>query len=146
MSIDGYIACNLYRGAIDSERYEDFIRNDVLPQCTPFPGPQSVLVMDNASIHHGEVQIFYAIDANVKEIRDIIENAGCKLEYLPPYSPDYNPIEYSFSVVKQALKSSHQLSSDDSTDEMARKVKEAVKTRVTPAIARNQFHHCRIKL
>jgi hypothetical protein len=57
MSIDGYIACRLYRGAIDSERYEDFIRNDVLPQCTPFPGPRSVIVMDNCSIHHSEVQI-----------------------------------------------------------------------------------------
>jgi transposase len=45
--------------------------------------------------------------ANLKAIREIIENAGCKIEYLPPYSPDYNPIEYSFSVIKQALKSSH---------------------------------------
>jgi transposase len=84
--------------------------------------------------------------ANLKAIREIIENAGCKIEYLPPYSPDYNPIEYSFSVIKQALKSSHQLSSDDSTEEMARKVKEAVKMRITPAIARNQFRHCRIKM
>jgi transposase len=45
--------------------------------------------------------------ANLKAIREIIENAGYKIEYLPPYSPDYNPIEYSFSVIKQALKSSH---------------------------------------
>jgi hypothetical protein len=39
MSIDGYIMCKLYHGVIDSERYKDFIRNDVLPQCTPFPEP-----------------------------------------------------------------------------------------------------------
>jgi transposase len=102
--------------------------------------------MDNASIHHAEVQIPYAMKVNLKEIREIIENAGCKIEYLPPYSPDYNSIEYSFSVIKQALKSSHQRNSDDSTEEMAKKVKEAVKMRITPAIARNQLHYCRIKM
>ena len=51
MSIDRYIACNLCRGAVDRERFEEFIRNDVLPRCTPFLGPRSVLVMDNAAIH-----------------------------------------------------------------------------------------------
>jgi DDE superfamily endonuclease len=55
MTVDGYIACNLYRGSVDENRFINFIQHDVLPLCTPFPGPRSVIVMDNASIHRGEV-------------------------------------------------------------------------------------------
>jgi len=35
LTIDGYIVCNLYKGAVDAERFEAFIRDDVLPHCTP---------------------------------------------------------------------------------------------------------------
>lgn len=45
-----------------------------------FPGPYSVLVLDNASIHKGQ------------RLRNLCENKGVRLEYLPPYSPDYNPV------------------------------------------------------
>ncbi len=44
----------------------------------PFPEPYSVLVLDNASIHKGY------------HLRNICENKGVRLEFLPPYSPDYN--------------------------------------------------------
>jgi hypothetical protein len=53
--MDGYIACNLYEGPIDSRRFLAFIEDDVLPLCTPFPGPRSVIIMDNAAIHRDEV-------------------------------------------------------------------------------------------
>ena len=54
----------------------------------PFPGKNSVLVMDNAKIHHDN------------EMVNVIERSGCKVLYLPPYSPDYNPIEIAFSTIK----------------------------------------------
>jgi transposase len=54
----------------------------------PFPGPQSVLVMDNAAFHHNG------------RIQEIVEEKGCHLIYLPLYSPDLNPIEKGFSVLK----------------------------------------------
>ena len=54
----------------------------------PYPAARSVLVMDNASIHHSE------------EVKLLCEAAGVRLEYLPPYSPDYNPIELSFHCLK----------------------------------------------
>ena len=54
-TVDGYIACNVYDGAINAERFEEFIENDVLPHCTPFPGPRSIIIIDNASIHRDDV-------------------------------------------------------------------------------------------
>lgn len=54
-TVDGYIACNVYDGAVDGDRFVEFIENDVLPHCTPFPGPRSVIIMDNASIHRADV-------------------------------------------------------------------------------------------
>jgi transposase len=53
---------------------------------------QEVMVMDNLSAHKGE------------RVRDLIEQRGCKLIYLPPYSPDFNPIEQAFSKVKGLLR------------------------------------------
>jgi len=47
---------------------------------------------DNAAIHH------------VQEVHNIIRDAGAILMYLPPYSPDLNPIEMTFSYVKEFLK------------------------------------------
>ena len=64
MSCDGYIACNLYRGAVTGERFETFIKEYVLPQCSPWPGPRSVIVMDNASIHREEVSFYANANAN----------------------------------------------------------------------------------
>ena len=58
----------------------------------PFPNKNSVLVMDNAKIHHD------------KEMINVIERIGCKVLFLPPYSPDYNPIEIAFSTLKKWIK------------------------------------------
>ena len=52
MTIDGYIACNVYKGSVTAELYENFVRDNVLPKCTPWPGPRSVIVMGNTKIHH----------------------------------------------------------------------------------------------
>ena len=60
----------------------------MLPKCEPFPGPRSVLVMDNASIHHSA------------ELDTMCHDAGVQLLYLPPYSPDLNPIEEFFAELK----------------------------------------------
>ncbi|CAB4475847.1 unnamed protein product [Rhizophagus irregularis] len=63
-----------------------------LPQMNEYPNKNSVIVMDNAKIHHDE------------KLVESIEQMGCKVLYLPPYSPDYNPIEMAFSGVKSWLK------------------------------------------
>lgn len=59
--------------------------------------------MDNCAIHH------------VEEIASMIEDVGSLVQYLPPYSPDLNPIESAFSKVKLELQQS-ELENDDTTD------------------------------
>jgi transposase len=87
-TIDGYISTALFQGSINKDRFEEFILDFVLPLCSPFPGWNLVLVMDNASIHQSDI------------ISKACERAGVLIRYLPPYSLDFNPIEYSFHDLK----------------------------------------------
>lgn len=68
-----------------------FIRK-LLKKMTPFPGPRSILVLDNAATHHAV------------EIGELCERAGVKVEYLPLYSPDMSPIESTFLVLKSWIR------------------------------------------
>jgi DDE superfamily endonuclease len=52
LTVNGYIACNVYPGSVDGEKFKDFVEFDVLPHCTPYPGPRSVIILDNAAIHN----------------------------------------------------------------------------------------------
>ena len=54
-TIDGFITWDLKQGSYTAESFEEFIKNKVLPRCNPFPGPRSIIVMDNAPIHQSEV-------------------------------------------------------------------------------------------
>ena len=69
---------------------------------------------------------------------------GFQLEFLSPYSPDYNPIEYSFSVLKRHLKSNDYLSNLAEGDEIgfANAIAAAARDAVTPQIARDQYRYC----
>jgi transposase len=58
----------------------------------PYPAKHSVLVMDNARIHHNN------------DLVATVEDIGGKILYLPSYSPDLNPIETAFSAMKSWLK------------------------------------------
>ena len=59
--------------------------------------PGQTVVMDNASFHKS------------KEIEKIIESSGCKLVYLPAYSPDLNPIEKFWSCLTNKIRETAQL-------------------------------------
>lgn len=54
-TIDGFVAWDLVRGSYNRETFNEFVHIWVIPQTNPFPGPRSVLIMDNAKIHHSEV-------------------------------------------------------------------------------------------
>jgi len=74
----------------------------------------------------------------------LIEGHGCKLEFLPPYSPDFNPIEISFAIIKRALKTEKTLTGDETMEELADKVIALACRVVTKEIATNQFRHCKL--
>ena len=143
-TIDGYIACNAYKGGVKKDNYLAFLEHDVLPKCNPYPQERSVIVMDNCKIHHGPVHSNLLLELIYQEIKELVKRFGCKLKYLPPYSPDYNPIEFSFSVIKKALKGAYRIDEDTSTEEMAGWVIEVSKQIVTKELAINQFKHCHI--
>lgn len=77
-----------HTGTFNGDKFFDFVRGKLIPNMQPFPGPHSVLIMDNCSIHH------------VEEVKQELEAAGVLVIFLPPYSPDYNPCEEMFSFVK----------------------------------------------
>jgi transposase len=62
----------------------------------PYPGDNSVLVLDNASIHSKEA------------LAEIADEAGIVIEYLPPYSPDFNPIEKIWGRAKNYMRRQRQ--------------------------------------
>ena len=100
MSVKGILDLHIIQGTMTGERFEDFVSSTVLPILQPFNwvNPFSVVIMDNASVHHTEA------------VADLIENqAGARLIYLPPYSPDLNPAEEVFSEVKSIMKQNDQL-------------------------------------
>ena len=75
-------------GAINSERLIYYVQEDLISKLNPFPGPRSVLILDNCSIHH------------TRAFKSLCEAAGILLLYLPAYSPWLNPIEPVFRSVK----------------------------------------------
>ncbi|KIK73759.1 hypothetical protein PAXRUDRAFT_177572, partial [Paxillus rubicundulus Ve08.2h10] len=66
LTLDGIIANYIIEGSVTSERFVQFLKDHVMPFTTPYPGPWSVLIMDNCSIHHGE------------EVCKLIEDMHCK--------------------------------------------------------------------
>jgi transposase len=80
----------------------------------------------------------------MQDIKQLIEEKGCKLEYLPPYSPDFNPIEFTFSVIKKLLKSRYKPRGNETPVEFAQLISDAGMNGITPEMARNQFRHCHI--
>ena len=94
LTSNGIVAVDIVTGSIAGHTFFDFLRGTLIPQLMPFNGtnPNSVLIMDNCSIHH------------IAEVKDLLHQAGILVLFLPPYSPDLNPIEEAFNYVKAYLK------------------------------------------
>ena len=94
MTVEGVLDLKIVRGTVTGDTFIDFIERQLLPHLMTFDGvnPSSVVLLDNCSVHH------------VSGVETTIEDVGALLHYLPPYSPDYNPIELMFSKVKSAIR------------------------------------------
>ncbi|KAH9446421.1 hypothetical protein Pst134EA_011271 [Puccinia striiformis f. sp. tritici] len=91
ISTSGLVAHMVQEETVERNDFEFYLEQILLPAMNPFPGPNSVLIMDNAQIHHNGL------------VADLVEERGCLLIYLPAYSPEFNPIEKAFSVYKSTL-------------------------------------------
>lgn len=94
MSSSTVLALEVIKETVNGDRFFDFLRGTLIPQMHPFDGQSSnsILVLDNCTVHH------------VVEVRQLLQSAGILTFFLPPYSPDMNPIEELFSYVKQYLR------------------------------------------
>lgn len=86
--LDGATACMTIKGAADTEVFRTYVRE--IPLAALRPG--DVVVMDNLRAHKSAPTIA------------LIQGAGAEVKFLPPYSPDLNPIEKMWSKVKTSLR------------------------------------------
>jgi len=94
---DGYIDWLIYQGSITGEIFLEFMKERVLPNCEAWPGKRLVIILDNATVHRNPA------------IREVCEEKGVRLVYLPPYSPNFNPIEATFADLKRWIKRNYML-------------------------------------
>jgi len=108
-------------GAVDADVFESFVEQVLAPTLSP----GEVVVLDNLSSHKRE------------RTRRLIEQRGAGLGFLPPYSPDLNPIEMVFSKIKQRLRGRAARTVEALWSGM-----QSVLDQVTPTDAANCFRHC----
>ncbi len=85
---DGSVVLGGRGGNATKAVFEAYVERVLAPSLSP----GQVVVMDNLSAHKGE------------RVRELVEERGCEVLFLPPYSPDMNPIEEAFSKVKGLLR------------------------------------------
>lgn len=85
----GWIAPLVIDGAINGALFLEYVRQQLAPSLRP----KDIVVLDNLSAH------------KVAGVRDAVQAVGADLLYLPPYSPDLNPIELAFSKLKSLIRS-----------------------------------------
>jgi transposase len=88
MTVRGIESSASFDGATDTELFLTFVREGLLRMLRP----QQVVVMDNLPAHKSP------------QVDRLIESAGARVLRLPPYSPDYNPIEQAISKIKSVLR------------------------------------------
>lgn len=111
---------NIY-GAVDAVTFEAFIQQKLIPNLKK----NACIVLDNAKIHQS------------KMVKELLENAGAKLIFLSPYSPEFSPIENFWSKVKSLLNQKAARTYKDLIDGIANAM-----LQVTTINIRNWFSHC----
>lgn len=105
ITIDGLLELLVYKGTIAADGFVTWLKNNLLPKMNPFPAKNSILVMDNVSFYHDP------------RVHLACRRHGVLLWFLPPYSPDFNPIEAYFGDVKSFIRRYYQWSDGDALTE-----------------------------
>ena len=105
---DGIAASMVLDGPMNGEAFLAYVEQALVPELRP----RDIVIMDNLPAH------------KVHGVRQAIEAAGASLRYLPPYSPDFNPINMAFAKLKAALRAA-----------AARTIPDLCKPSLTPFVA-----------
>ena len=125
MSVNGMGHSLAVVGATTAAVFEAYVEKMLAPTLRP----GQIVVMDNLSVHKGA------------RVQELVEEQGCKLLYLPPYSPDLNPIEEAFGKVKDILRKAEARSRQALVEAMGRAL-----DAITSRDARGFFEHCGYQL
>lgn len=123
--LDGTTAAMELPGALDAPAFREYVRQILVPTLRP----GDVVVLDNLSVHR---------DAQAAEW---IVRAGASVQFLPPYSPDFNPIEKMGSKIKTFLRAASARTSEALSEAIAN----AFRT-ITPQDAQGWFKACSIEV
>ena len=121
MGLEGPKAPFVFEGATNTEAFDTYVKRILVPELHP----GDLVVMDNLSSHKS---------ANIQAM---ICATGAKLWYLPPYSPDFNPIELMWSKIKAYLRKVKART----WDALVKAIADALKT-ITTEDCINWFKHC----
>lgn len=116
----GWVTMGTIFATANADRFVAWVRRRLAPRLRK----GDVVVLDNAKAHHDP------------RVREIIESVDANVKYLSPYSPDYNPIEPCWAIVKKHIRAAaprHRLA--------LRKVAQAGRHRVRPSHCQSFFHH-----
>lgn len=117
----GMVAPLVIDGPINGEWFEAYVGQVLAPTLTP----SDIVILDNLSSHKRLAA------------REIIEAVGARLMFLPPYSPDFNPIEKAFSKLKALLRKAAERTVSDLWDRIGKIVE-----LIDPQEAQNYFASC----
>jgi len=118
--LDGSMTAMNFPGALDGEAFQVYAKEILCPALRS----GDILVMDNLRVHQN------------KGVRDLVEACGAEILYLPPYSPQFNPIEECWSKVKTILRSIGARSKDALDDGIS-----SALNAITPSDAKGWFEH-----
>lgn len=118
LRLNGLAAPMVLDGPMNGDAFLAYVEQVLVPELEK----GDVVIMDNLPAH------------KVSGVRRMIENAGARLLYLPPYSPDFNPIEMAFSKLKALLRKAAARTIDDLWDAIAKSVDQ-----FTPDECKNYF-------
>lgn len=115
-SESGFEGMHVVDGAFNRESFLDAVDSSVLKHMNPWPGPRSVLLVDNCRIH------------SVKELVSRVGAIGAKVIFLEPYDPQHMPIEVGFRALKRWIRKHRVLLGGRPVHEQMRLAAECVST------------------